>query len=278
VETSSEREKMADDDDWDTVPIQLNIKKPVHFSDEEQEQVEIEEVIASKEVTKPKNVVDEKTALAKAKSASKAKQKEREDELAREAERARNAKPLTAEEKAAEALRLRKLVEEADNELTKDLFSGVAGSQGSGAATGFAAKHADGIQDIDSLSAMLHLVDLSGTKQASELASALSRKLELGTKKVSVSFLKDLLRGSTVSLADEEVNELINLLSVIKNEKVKAKMAKKKTPAAAAPKPKLNTLGLEKPGGDRYDMDDVDERGRSGKKGASSAYDDDDFM
>jgi len=267
--------KMADDDDWDTAPVVVNIKKPVAAVDDEEEVVELEESIAAQETTKPKNAVDEKAALAKAKVASKAKQKEREEELAREAERARNAKPMTAEEKAAEALRLRKLVEEADNELTKDLFSGVSKPAASQSAT--AAKAKDGVQDAESLIAMMNSIDLNTVKQVSDLAGAVSRRFDTAPKKMSVQFLKDLLRAATVSLNDEDVNEIIGVLTVIKNDKVKAKMAKTKKPAVVnVPKPKLNSMGLDKAGGDRYDMDYVDERGNRG--GKYSAYDEDDFM
>jgi hypothetical protein len=253
--------------------VTLKITKPA-FSEEE-EAVELEEV-TTKETSKPKNAIDEKAALAKAKVASKSKQKEREEELAREVERARNAKPMTAEEKATEAARLRKLVEESDNELARDLFSGVQKAGATGGAAAFAARAVDGVQDADSLAAMMHMVDLSTTKQASELATAMSRRLEMDSKKIAVYFLKDLLRASCASLNDEEVLELIGVLNVIKNEKVKAKLAKTKKPVAAAPKPKLNSMGLDKPGGDRYDMDFADERG--GKGGKSGAYDDDDFI
>jgi hypothetical protein len=263
------------DDDWDSVPIALNVKKPV-VVDEDDERVELEEV-TTKESSKPKNAVDEKSALAKANQKSKAKQREREEELARELERARNAKPMTREEQAAEALRLRRLVEEADNELTKDLFGGVRNSsEPTLSASAVEAKSRDGVQDAESLIALMASVQLDTPRQNQELAIAVSKRLDGTLKRNAVMFLKELLRAATASLNDEEVNDLVGTLNVIKNDKVKAKLAKKKTPAAAVPKPKLNTLGLDKAGGDRYDMGDADERGAGG--GRRGAYDDDDFM
>ena len=128
----------------------------------------------------------------------------------------------------------------------------------------------DGVQNLDSLNALLRSINLSSGKQATEFATAVSNKLELGAKKISVSFLKDLLRASCESLSEEEVAEILGVVTVIKNEKTKAKMAKKK----GGPKPKLNTRGLDNLGGDRYDMDAVDERGRKIDRG----FDDGDFM
>ena len=267
---------MADDDDWDSVPITLSVKKPVAV-DEDDERVQLEEV-TTKETSKPKNAVDEKTALAKANLKSKQKQKEREEELARELERARNAKPMTKEEQAAEALRLRRLVEEADNELTKDLFGGVTATEPVLSASAVQAKALDGVQDAESLIALMQSVQLDTPRQNQELATAVSKRLQGTMKKNAVMFLKELLRSATAPLTDEEVNELIGVLTVIKNDKVKAKLAKKKTAAGGPPKPKLNTSGLDRPGGDRYDMDDVDERGARGRGGTRNPYDDDDFM
>ena len=264
---------MADDDDWDSVPITLNVKKPVSNVpvDEDEERVEIEEV-KTKETSKPKNAVDEKTALAKANMQSKAKQREREEELARQAS---NAKPMTAEEKAAEAVRLRKLVEDSDNELLKDMFGGGKVAAPVVSVSAMQAKARDGVQDIDSLTALFGEVQLDTPRQMVDMSVALAKRLELLGRKSSLNFLKELTKVASGPLSDEEVNDLIGSLTIIKNEKVKAKLAKNKK-TAAAPKPKLNTSGLDKVGGDRYDMDGVDERGARG--GVKNPYDDDDFM
>jgi len=268
------KQKMADDDDWDAVPINLNVKSALKV-DEDDERVELEEV-TTKETSKPKNAVDDKTALARATVQSKAKQKEREEELARIAEKERNARALTPEEKAAEALRLRRLQEESEASLVQDLFGGSRPAAPVITASAAQAKALDGVQDIESLSAIFADIQLDTPRQHVDLAEAISRRLEGLPKKAALTFLKEFLRIATNPLNDEDVNDLLGTVTVIKNDKVKARLAKKK--AAAAPKPKLNTSGLEKAGGDRYDMDDIDERGRRGKGAAKNPYDDDDFM
>lgn len=271
--------KMSDDDDWD-VPVA--IKKPV-VVDEDDEKVEIEESTTSKESSKPKNAIDEKAALVKAQAQSKSKQKEREEELARIAEREKNARPMTAEEKAAEALRLRRLQEDSEAEMMKDVFgAGNIKTSTTGGATATATKatvaaprpRTEGEQDIESLNSLLLEVDLNTPRQLVDFSKALANRLEKVPKKSSLSLLKDLIKDATVPLTEEEVNELIGILTVIKSDKLKQKLAKKK--AAGVAKPVLNTSGLNKAGGDRYDMDDIDDRPKG--KGYKNPYEDDDFM
>jgi len=266
---------MSDDDDWDA-PIAL--KKPApssapKFDDEDEEQVDLTEGESSLETSKPKKAVDPKQALAKANSLSKQKQREREEELAREAERARSARPMTEAEKLAEQLRLKKLVEEADANLAGDLFGAPAStstSSGSGNAALLAAKAKDGIfQDVDSLKAVLMRVQLTTTKETDDFAKAVGQRLEMGVSRpLTVSFLKNLLRHSCQGLTDEDVNDVTGVLNVIKNEKVKAKLAKKKPVAAVKPKGNLNYGGDSK-----FDLD-----GTVGQRTGLDKFDDDDFM
>jgi translation initiation factor 3 subunit J len=253
------------DDDWDA-PITLN--KPVPLFDDEDEAVDLD-VSGTTESTKPKKAVDEKQALSKAKSASKQKQKERDEELAREAERARSARPMTAEERVAEQLRLKRLVEEADAQLAGDLFGGAPG----GKPGVNAAKAADGVQDVDTLKAVLQRVSLNTNKETDDLAKAVGQRLELGvTRAMTVAFLKNLLRNTCQTLTDEDVLEITGVLNVIKNEKVKAKLAKKKPATTAKPK---GNLGL---GGDtKFDLDGTVSQSR-GVGHVGGAFDDDDFM
>lgn len=271
---------MSDEDDWDVGPIQL--KKPVKV-DEDDERVQIEVATGSSESSKPKNAIDEKAALAKANAQTKTRQKERDEELARIAERERNARPMTAEEKAADALRLRQLQEESENELMKEMFgagairttqpSTGAASTPSAAASVSRIRSQDGVQDIDSLTQLMLDVQLDTPRQSMDLATAMTRRFEMIPKKSTVNFLGELLRETTKPMTEDDVNELIGVLTVIKNDKVKQKFAKKK--AAGVAKPKLNTSGLDKPGGDRFDMDGVDAKGVKGK-GYKNPYEDDD--
>jgi hypothetical protein len=268
---------MSDDDDWDSVPVVLNKSA---IKDDDEERVQLEESVKSKESSKPKNALDEKAALAKATAQSKSKQREREEELARQAESERNAKPMTAEERAAEALRRRRLVEESDAELVKDLYGTGSGSQAQKAsaisASAAQARALDGVQDLDTISGMLATVQLDTPRQTNELCVALTKRVERGGKKAVLAFLKEFMREASEPINDDDVNELIGVLTVIRNEKVKAKNLKKK--GAGAPKPKLNTSGLDRPGGDRYDLDGIDDRGTRGK-GFKNPYEaEDDFM
>jgi len=198
---------------------------------------------------------------------SKQKQKERETELAREAERARNAKPMTAEEKQAEALRLKRIVEEQDAALAGDLFGSSASSAPPPSGVS-AAKAKDGVfQDADSLKAVLSRVQLSTAKETDDFAKAVGTRLEMGVSRpLTVAFLKSLLREATKALTDDDVNDVSGVLNVIKNEKVKAKMAKKKPVAAVKPKGNLNMVSDSK-----FDLD-----GTLGQR--AGALDDDDFM
>ena len=184
--------------------------------------------------------------------------------MAREAERARSARPMTAEEKQAEALRLKRIVEEQDAALAGDLF----GSSASAPSGVSAAKAKDGVfQDADSLKAVLSRVQLSTTKETDDFAKAIGTRLEMGVSRpLTVAFLKSLLREATKALTDDDVNDVSGVLNVIKNEKVKAKMAKKKPVAAVKPKGNLNLLSDSK-----FDLD-----GTLGQR--AGAFDDDDFM
>lgn len=152
-------------------------------------------------------------AATKAKKSSKLLQKERERRLAEEAELAKNAKPMTVEEKMAEKMRLQKLVEEADNRLAEELF----------------AKKADGVVDVDSISATLSTVRLGDAKDFSMFATAIGKRLEMESKPLETrEFFKELIRMGTKDLTGDDLVEINSVIMVIKNEKVKSKLGKKK--------------------------------------------------
>ena len=205
----------------------------------------------------------------KAKTISKSKQKEREDALKREAERSRL--PMTAEERLEEQMRLRRLQEESDAELTAELY-GKANLVSTKNETGKTSKAMSGVYDFASLSEFLDEMDLSTGAKASELARTVSKRLNNSkiTTASIVMFLKEISRTATTGLNDEQVNEVISVLTVIKNDKIKAKVKK---PIGKVEKPKLNDT-------DKYDRDlDLElARGVGGKPGGRKFDPDEDFM
>lgn len=134
------------------------------FSDEEEvvDDDEEEQVEGSKPRTNGKKKV-------KAKKKTKAQlQKEREDQLRIEEEAAKKATAMTEEEKMAEKLRLQKLVEEADNKLTDELFN---------------VKREQGIFDADTVAATLQTIPLDEEEHFKNFASAIAKRLELEVSK-----------------------------------------------------------------------------------------------
>mmetsp|Transcript_1300 Transcript_1300/g.1641 ORF Transcript_1300/g.1641 Transcript_1300/m.1641 type:complete len:255 (+) Transcript_1300:449-1213(+) len=207
----------SDDDDWEKDAADLTLpglkKEPVvadTFSDEE-EGVDFSDEIAATERSKPKKKDDSKL---KAKLASKNKKKELEAELAAEAERAKNLKPLTKEEKIAEKLRLQKLVEESDNAITNDLFN---------------AKKEEGKLDADAIAALLQSIPLNDESDYKDFAAAVGKRVEVEDKPfLAKEFVKELCRAVGRSVSGEDLAEVISVLGVVKNEKVKTQLNKKK--------------------------------------------------
>lgn len=208
-----------DDADWESEATTFSIPgagatapavpTAADFADE-QECVGEEEV-ASVQSSQPKKF--DPKAATKAKKSSKQMQKDRERRLTEEAERAKNAKPMTVEEKNTEKMRLQKLVEEADNRLAEELF----------------AKKADGVVDVDSISAMLSAVRLDTASDFALFATAIGKRLELESKPLETrEFFKQLIRMGTKDLTGDDLVEINSVVMVIKNEKVKSKLGKKK--------------------------------------------------
>lgn len=209
-----------DDADWESEATSFAIPgagaaaappsapSPADFADE---QDTVEEEAVQVPGSQPKKF--DPKAATKAKKSSKQMQKERERRLAEEAELAKNAKPMTIEEKMAEKMRLQKLVEEADNRLAEELF----------------AKKADGVVDVDSISATLSTVRLGDSKDFTMFATAIGKRLELESKPLETrDFFKELIRMGTKDLTGDDLVEINSVIMVIKNEKVKSKLGKKK--------------------------------------------------
>lgn len=238
-----------DEDDWEKADMQVAVSRlPAKF-DGEQEQVDLDEMTAV-ESSKPRR---EGEAKPKPKTFA---QLKAEDDKHRS-----TARPMTEEERLAEQLRVRKLQEDADADLAKDLFDAHEPKE-----VKPAVETVKKVVKAGNSKSALDSLELTNHKQAVDLATIISGKLE--TKKATMSFLKEVLKRSAPTLASEEVNELITMLKTIES-KTKAKSTTNKV------KPKLNMSGLDKPGGERDDMDDVDDRGR---RGGYSGYDDYDFM
>jgi hypothetical protein len=122
----------------------------------------------------------------------------------------------------------------------------------------------DGTVDLDTITQLLSQIQLAGEQDYSTLAKALSKRLEMEDRRMRTrEFIKEFLRMATVPLTDEDVVDIGNVLSVIKNEKVKTRQGKKKKKVAKA------TVKMQ-----RGLFDDVGDGGKG-----SAGYDDDlDFM
>lgn len=204
-----------EDDDWENevapaLPA-AGEAAPATFSDEE-EAVDLGTSAVASEGSKPKKAVD--SSKLKAKKASKQREKELAKQLEEEAEAARNAKPLTKEERNAEKLRLQRLVEEADNDLTNDLFQ---------------VKKEEGKLDAESIQALLQNIPLETDDDFKSFATAVGKRVEIEDKPfLAIEFLKELCRSVGRGLKGADLAEVIGVLGVVKNEKIKSQLNKKK--------------------------------------------------
>ena len=212
------------------------------------------------EGAKPKNQAKAAAAKNRPKKLTKAAQKKKDAEFAaREAERMKAAMkkgPMSASEAASEKAKLQKLVEEADNELTNDLF-GVLDQT----------SQAKGESQDDALVAAifgkLSLVDVAAYTQAGE---QLAKRLLLEKSSVkALTFVKDLMRGLAPDMSGDQIQDLIKLLNVLKNTKTKKELGKKKKKKG---KKQLKMSG----------RDDLFHGMDAGGNYAAEDYDDGDFM
>lgn len=241
------------DDDWEDAPVPAPAASASKFKGE------VETVV----LDGPKSAT---SVPSKPTGLSKAQLKAQEAEALERASR-----PMTAEEKREEALRVRRAVEEADHELSDALFGNKPKTVASVAApapvvtakkAAAATANAANLQDLKGLTEFFSTVPLTNTNQAKNAAVALGKRVSAAKKDAHLAFVKELLKECCEVLTDNDVNELTGVLSVIKNDKVKAKFAKK-----TVARPNLNTRGLDKDGGERDDHDDYDDH-----------YDEGDFM
>jgi hypothetical protein len=248
---------MADDiDDWEAAPITLNTKSLNGYGDE------VDDEHAEEEFKTSNNTKSTTTTTTKSNKKS--------------ATTTAPAKPLTAAERNAEALRLKKLVEEADARLAGNLFGNNLNKTGEGGGGGGGNGGDDSKQIIDALSILpqfLSTVRLESVSDGETLANAMGEKLKTCTlnNRVLSDTIKIMLRQATANLGDEDVTDIINSLTIIKGEKLKAKQ-KTKMPGMKKPKPKLNESS------DKGDVDIDMDIGRISSKGKSVALDEDDFM
>jgi len=217
----------ASDDDWDVsdddLDKRLGLKKVEQalptFDDEEDLAVK-EKAAAEKanlqELKKKGNALQEKKAAEQARL--------EEEELARkavelEAEMEANMSP--EERRAYE----QKRIEDADHDLTNDLFGAVeAKASAAKAAAGAAAGGSD----------TLVLKDMKDhLKHARKVGSALR---DHGKIHLASAFFKEALQQSSAVLDDDAVADLIKTLNVMKNEKVQAAKRKVKGQAQKSKK------------------------------------------
>lgn len=236
------------DDDWEDAPIPAPVANNNKFKNE----------VTAVVFDEPKTATSS-APVAKTNKVQQLKQQEEELTASR---------PLTAEEKRAEAARIRKAVEDSEQELSEALFGNAPKPKTSVNATPApskpaAKKAAASVQDVKGLTEFFSEVPLTNTNQAKNAAVALGKNVAKAKKDVHLMFVRELLKECCEALTDNDVNELTGVLSVIKNEKVKAKFAKKTTA-----KPALNSKGLDKMGGERDDHDDY----------YDDYYDEGDFM
>jgi translation initiation factor 3 subunit J len=253
-----------EDDDWEaaaTVALPGTAAKAsaapaapaASFSDEE-EVVDSDEDDKAVEGAKPKKAGEPGKVTAKA--LGKAKQKELEKAMAAEAEATKAVKALSKEEKIAEKLRLQKLVEESDHAIAEDLFGVAEGAPKAPAPPAAAAVDAGG----DALLATLMAVKLDSEEAYKALANTVGRRVEVEDKPfLAKEFLKEIGRAIGRSISGEDLAEVIAVLGVVKNSKVKVELGKKKKVVKGK---KLNVGG----GGD-FDMD-----GEEMPRGAGGEY------
>jgi translation initiation factor 3 subunit J len=230
------------DDDWDVDESELDKKLDMKKLGDNIPKFDDEEDLALKE-----RVAAEKSqqAVLKKKGNVLAEKKRAEQDRLEELAIAKRAMELELDAEsnlAPDQLRAlkQKKIEEADNELTNDLFGGVD-NKGKSAAGGSTTQSGDKVvmKDIKD-----HL------KHARAVASCLRGH---GNVHYATAFFKELIQQSKDVLDDDAVTELIKSLNVMKNEKVQAmkrvvkgqaqKAKKDKTAEAKARKIQVDTFG-----------------------------------
>ena len=173
---------------------------------------ECEEVEAAKHAVPTSQAKTKQHDPTKPKKLTKAAQKRKEEERLKEEARLAAQAPKTTEERLAEKMRLQKLVEEADHALTEALF----------------AKKDAGVVDSESMLAAIADVPLNNEKHFELFAAAISKTVKIkGSTLRQREFLKAVCRDVADNLTGDDIVEVVKVLNVIKNEKVKAKLNKK---------------------------------------------------
>mmetsp|Transcript_948 Transcript_948/g.2230 ORF Transcript_948/g.2230 Transcript_948/m.2230 type:complete len:263 (-) Transcript_948:126-914(-) len=214
-----------DDDDWEATADEVlaaadvEPEKPsvADAAGDDEESSDDEEVVDfagegdATDGTKPRNA----SSKPKVKKVSKlAKKKELEEKMAAEAEALKNAKPLSKEEKMAEKQRLQQLAEEADLSLMGEMFQ---------------AKKAEGSLDTKAIQGLLQAVPLDTEEQYKDFASAIGHRIEVEDDSfMTKEFLKELCRHLGRTIKGEDFAEVVAVLNIIKNERVKTDLSKKK--------------------------------------------------
>ncbi|XP_060742929.1 eukaryotic translation initiation factor 3 subunit J-A isoform X4 [Tachysurus vachellii] len=199
---------MADADSWDTdsfEPEEPIKKAPGHdkwegedededvkdnWDDEEEEEDKLTE---TKTVTKP----PEKKKLSDKIKEKESLQKKKQEEFQKQLEESQDSKEYPPEEELAEKLRLKKLQEDSDLELAKEVFGIVSNN----------------VTGIDAMSP-------SSKDDFTEFERLLKEKISLYEKSIHYSnFLESLFRDLCLSLEVEDLKKINNSLTVLLSEK-----------------------------------------------------------
>eukprot|EP00924_Labyrinthula_sp_SR-Ha-C_P000996 maker-scaffold_7-snap-gene-10.28-mRNA-1 protein AED:0.02 eAED:0.02 QI:150/1/1/1/1/1/4/104/263 len=226
-----------EDDEWD-VPddVQEDSNNQPAFSDDDQEVVESDK----DEVFEQPRSNPNKTQRIVAKKKSKKEIEKQKEEIRRlEEEAALKSEALTEEEKMAEKLRIQKLVEEQDNKLTEELFSGGISGSNMGTEDNEGTNHTRNVgakpildTSVDGFLSVLNRFDLKKFKDYKNFAEAVAKRIELDGKDKDVKeFMKDIVRHAGRIMNYEDLAEVENVLAVVKNTKVKKTLTKKKKKA-----------------------------------------------
>lgn len=244
------------EDDWDVdddeLDNKLGINKKQQDDDEEEEDLA---VIEKAREEKLKQMELKKKGNARKEKEQKAAEAKEEEELARKAmelEAEMESKMTIDERRALE----RKRIEEADHELTNDLFGAVENSISKQKAAG----GGTAMQAGDTV----NLKDLKDHLKHARKVSACFKKH--GKINLVTSFIKELINESSSILDDSSITDIIKSCNVIKNEKVQASKRKvkgeatkiKKVDKQAQAKAKKIQTELY---GDSEKYDDYDEMG-----------------
>eukprot|EP00640_Fibrocapsa_japonica_P002786 CAMPEP_0113943470 /NCGR_PEP_ID=MMETSP1339-20121228/24671_1 /TAXON_ID=94617 /ORGANISM="Fibrocapsa japonica" /LENGTH=255 /DNA_ID=CAMNT_0000948351 /DNA_START=125 /DNA_END=892 /DNA_ORIENTATION=+ /assembly_acc=CAM_ASM_000762 len=241
-----------EDDEFDVPTFNINGPgaAPTSWEDEEEEDepVTVAKVVPvdpSEMTEKQKKRQEKKEAEAKRKAEEAAARENVELELAIQANE-------TADERK---LRERRQVEEADHHLTDDLFSGIDDKpRTNGVAT------TSGKGKTKMTAADIETMTMSTIQDHLAVAIQLGNKLSKSQGHHALAFFKEVIKKGEEPLSVDDVGEMIAVLNVIKNDKVKAQKGKKKgamkkaTKTDKATKAKhTDTFGGDWDGADQYD-------------------------